>query len=136
MGVDVTVATNLLISGQFIQFRNLDYVDNSLSGYGRYTGDRATLHLTNGLKKDLKNREFFSLFFSKPFGPSDEHRFNNITIWEEMGGFWNRFDVEYTFTDELIGSFEWNHYWGNEDTLFGQFEDSSNLQVGLKYIFD
>lgn len=137
LGVDITVLTNLLVSSQFIQFRNLDYIDDTLAGgYGRYTGDRASLHLSNDLKKDLENREFFSLFLSKPFGPSDEHRVNNITIWEEQGGFWNRFDVEYSFNDELIGSFEWNHYWGNEDTMFGQFEDSSNLQVGLKYIFE
>jgi len=60
---------------------------------------------------------------------------NNITIWEEGGGFWNRFDVEYSFMDELIGSAEWNHYWGDKDSMFGQFERSSNLQVGLKWLF-
>ncbi len=137
LGVDITVMRNLLISSQFIQFRNLDYVDYTTpDGYGVYTGDRASMHLSNGLKKDMENREFFSFFLSKPFGPSDEHRVNNITIWEEMGGFWNRFDVEYSFSDELIGSFEWNSYFGNEDTTFGQFENSSNLQVGLKYIFE
>ncbi len=136
LGVDITVLKNLLVSSQFIQFRNLDYIDETTAGYGRYTGDRASLHLSNGLKKDLENRSFFSFFLSKPFGPSDEHRVNNITIWEETGGFWNRFDVEYSFSDTLIGSAEWNHYWGNENTTFGQFHDSSNIQVGLKYIFE
>jgi hypothetical protein len=136
LGADITVWKNLLISGQFIQFRNLDFVDDTLAGgYGRYTGDRASMHLSNGLQKDYKNKEFYSLFFSKPFGPSQEHRFNNITIYEEGGGKWNRFDVEYSFMDELIGSAAWNHYWGNENTLFGQFNKSSNLQVGIKYIF-
>jgi hypothetical protein len=140
LGADITVMTNLLVSGQFIQFRNLDFIDETLVGdngslYGRYTGDRASMHLTNGLRRDLKNREFFSLFLSKPFGSSLEHRINNLTIYEEGGGKWNRFDVEYSFLDELIGSFEWNHYWGNGNTMFGQFEKSSNLQVGMKYIF-
>jgi hypothetical protein len=140
LGADITVAKNLLISGQFIQFRNLDYKNETIIGangqaYARYTGDRASMHLTNGLQRDIENREFYSLFLSKPFGPSQEHRVNNIFIYEEGGGKWNRFDVEYTFMDELIGTFAWNHYWGDEDTLFGQFEKSSNIQVGLKYLF-
>jgi hypothetical protein len=81
-------------------------------------------------------QNYYSLFFSKPFGPSQEHRWNNITIYEQRGsGWWNRFDVEYSFSDNLIGSAELNLYWGGENTLFGQFEDSSNFQVGLKYLF-
>ncbi len=145
IGVDVTVLTNLMISGQFIQFRNLDYEDDDRTcttqtgiafDCSRYTGDMATLNMTNGMNQGEENENFYSLFFSKPFGPSDEHRWNNITMYEEDGGWWNRFDVEYTFTDELIGSFEWNQYWGDEDTMLGQFDESSNLQVGIKYIFD
>ena len=31
---------------------------------------------------------------------------------------------------------EFNHYWGDEDTLFGQFDNSSNVQVGVKYIIE
>ncbi|CAK0744716.1 hypothetical protein WCLP8_1510001 [uncultured Gammaproteobacteria bacterium] len=30
---------------------------------------------------------------------------------------------------------EWNHYWGEEDTMFGQFSGMSNVQIGVKYIF-
>jgi hypothetical protein len=144
LGAEVTVLKNLLISGQFIQFRNLDFQDEQRTcttqtgmtfDCSRYTADQASLHLSNGLKKDEKNKEFVSLFFSKPFGPSDEHRWNNITIWEEGGGWWNRFDVEYSIRDDLIGSVEWNQYWGDDDTMFGQFENSSNLQVGLKFLF-
>jgi len=151
IGVDVTVLKNLLVSGQFIQFRNLDYEDNSrrcatqsnaqgstTNSYdcSRYTGDPATLHLSNGLNKAYKNKEFYSLFLSKPFGPSDEHRWNNIVMYEEGGGYWNRFDVEYSFTDNLIGTGEWNQYWGDEDTQFGQFKKSSNVQLGIRYLFD
>jgi hypothetical protein len=144
LGADVTVLTNMLVSGQFIQFMNLDYVeekrtctnqDGGQYDCSRYTGDFATLNLLNGLNKGYENKEFYSLFFSKPFGPSQEHRWNNITIYEEGGGKWNRFDVEYTFTDTVIGSAEWNHYWGDEDTTFGQFEKSSSLQLGLKWLF-
>lgn len=138
IGVDVTVLTNLFVSGQFIQFINLDYVDgdsNAWDGYKRYTGDLPVLHLDNQLQKADEYKEFYSLFFSKPFGPSQEHRWNNITIYEEGDGWWNRFDVEYSFTDNLIGSAELNLYWGDENTLFGQFENSSNFQVGLKYLF-
>ena len=144
LGAEVNVFTNLLVSGQFFQFINLDFEEDRRScrtqagnafDCSRYTADPATLNLGNGLQKGEEFDTFVSLFLSKPFGPSDEHRVNNITIWEEGGGWWNRFDVEYTFTDEFLGSFEWNHYWGDDDTTFGQFENSSNLQVGLKYIF-
>jgi hypothetical protein len=144
LGAEVNVLTNLLVSAQFIQFINMDYEDTSRTcttqagnrfDCSKYSADPATLHLSNGMQKAEEFDTFVSLFLSKPFGPSDEHRVNNIIIWEEGGGWWNRFDVEYTFTDELLGSFEWNQYWGDEDTTFGQFENSSNLQVGLKYIF-
>jgi hypothetical protein len=138
LGVDVTVFTNLLVSGQFIQFINLDHLndDSVVPGYKRYTGDQAVLHLDNGLQEAEEYKEFYSLFFSKPFGPSQEHRWNNITIYEENDGWWNRFDLEYSFTDELIGTAELNLYWGSENTLFGQFKNSSNFQIGMKYIFD
>ena len=151
LGLDVTVMKNLLVSGQFIQFRNLDYVNKSRTcttqsnaqtttsnsyDCSRYTGDLATLHLSNGLNQAYENKEFYSLFLSKPFGPSDEHRWNNIVMYEEGGGYWNRFDMEYSFTDNLIGTAEWNQYWGDEDTQFGQFKDSSNVQVGIRYLFD
>ncbi len=145
LGVDVTVLTNMLVSGQFIQFRNLDYVDEPdkcmtqtgiLVDCSRYTADFATLSVGNGLNQGYENKEFYSLFFSKPFGSSQQHRWNNISIYEEGGGFWNRFDVEYSFTDTVIGSAEWNHYGGDENTTFGQFDESSNLQVGVKWIFE
>jgi len=144
LGAEVNVLTNLLISGQFIQFINLDYENTRRTcttqtginfDCSRYTADPATLHLSNGLARGQEVDNFFSLFLSKPFGPSQEHRWNNITIYEEGGGWWNRFDVEYSFKDELLGSFEWNQYWGDKDTTFGQFQKSSNLQVGLKYLF-
>jgi hypothetical protein len=142
IGADVNVLTNMMVSGQFIQFRNLDYVDEqqscvdeSQANCGKYTGDAPVLHLTNGLQKAKENKEFYSLFLSKPFGANQLGRWNNIFIFEEGGGKWNRFDVEYSFSDELVGSFELNNYWGDANTQFGQMEDSSNIQVGLKYLF-
>ncbi|MCP5141684.1 MAG: RNA polymerase-associated protein rapA [Gammaproteobacteria bacterium] len=147
IGVDVTVLTNLLVSGQFIQFRNLDYVDQnrtcttesgSTFNCSKYTANPATLHLTNGMQQAEENQNFVSLFFSKPFGEAQLGRFNNITIWEDGrsgDGYWNRMDVEYSFSDNLVGTAEWNHYWGDENTMFGQFDKSSNFQIGVKYIF-
>ena len=145
IGVDVTVMTNLLVSGQFIQFRNLDFENDKrtcTTAFGqsfdcsRYTADPATLNLTNGLQKGWKNKEFYSLFLSKPFGPNQLGRANNIIIFEEGGGYWNRLDAEYSLSDELIVTGEVNLYWGDEDTTFGQFKNSSNIQVGFKYIIE
>ncbi len=143
LGADLTFFTNLAVSGQFIQFVNLDYADEVRSRdpvtgqkFSRYTGDQATLHLDNGLKRGDEYKHFGSLFLSKPFGPSQEHRINNITIFEEGGGWWNRLDLEYTIRDELLATLAWNHYWGSENTLFGQFGESSNIQLGIKYLFE
>ena len=145
LGVDVTVMTNLLISTQFIQFRNLDYINQGDTcptqggrtvDCSRYTADFATLHLSNGMNKAEKNKEFYSLFLSKPFGENQLGRVNNILIYEENDGWWNRLDAEYSLTDQVVLTGEVNVYWGNENTTFGQFQDSSSVQVGMKYIIE
>ncbi len=145
IGVDATVMTNLLVSGQFIQFRNLDFRNEgctfttqagNTADCSRYTGDPAVMNVENGLKKGYKNKEFYSLFLSKPFGENQLGRWNNIIIYEEGGGYWNRLDAEYSLSDQFIVSGEINMYFGDDETLFGQFENSSNIQVGLKYIID
>jgi len=144
IGADVTVLTNMMVSFQFIQFINLDYVDQgrrcttqagNTFDCSRYTGDFPTLNVTNSLRAAEEFKEFYSLFFSKPFGAAQEHRWNNITIYEENGGWWNRLDVEYSIRDNLILTGAWNQYWGDFDTQFGQMEKSSSLQIGLKLIF-
>jgi len=143
IGADTTIMTDMMLSGQFIQFRNLDYIDQASScttqggnqiNCGVYTADFPTMSLTNGLQKAEENKNFYSVFLSKPFGDSGEGRWNNIFIYEEGGGKWNRFDVEYGISDQLIGTFEYNKYFGNENTMFGQFENASNVQIGLKYL--
>lgn len=145
VGVDATVMTNLLISGQFIQFRNLDFIDRpcdfttqggATASCATYTGDPAVMTVENGLKKGYKNKEFYSLFLSKPFGANQLGRVNNILIYEEGGGYWNRLDAEYSLSDQMIISGEMNFYFGDDETLFGQFKNSSNVQVGLKYIIE
>lgn len=151
IGADVTVFTNLLVSGQFIQYRNLDYVNQratcntqsaaqgsttNMVDCSRYTADFATLHLTNGLNQAEENKEFYSLFLSKPFGESQLGRVNNIVIYEEGGGWWDRIDAEYSLTDQVIVSGEINMYWGDKDTTFGQFDKSDNVQLGVKFLFD
>lgn len=138
LGADITLFTNLMISGQFIQFVNLDYIDeagNGTAASGRYTADPAVMHLSNGLKKGEEFKEFYSLFLSKPLGEDQLGRINNIIMYEENDGWWNRMDLEYSFTDEWIGTAEWNRYWGSVDTMFGQFNNSSNIQAGIKYLF-
>ena len=145
IGVDATVMTNLLVSGQFIQFRNLDFIDRGCTfttqggasaSCATYTGDPAVMNVENGLKKGYKNKEFYSLFLSKPFGANQLGRVNNIIIYEEGGGYWNRLDAEYSLSDQMVVSGEVNFYFGDDETLFGQFKNSSNVQVGFKYIID
>ena len=144
VGADVTVLTNMMVSGQFIQLRNLDYVENTRTctaesgttfDCSEYTGDSATLHMTNGMNKAEENKEFYSLFLSKPFGASGEHRWNNIFMFEENGGKWNRLDAEFSIDDDTQATVEYNKYWGDANTQFGQLEKSSNIQVGVKYSF-
>jgi hypothetical protein len=131
LGADITVLTNMMVSAQFIQDSDLDFVD----GANRYTADYATMHMTNGFNKAIENKNFYSLFFSKPFGASGEHRWNNITMYEENGGKWNRLDAEFSIDDDTQATVEYNKYWGDANTQFGQLEKSSNIQVGVKYSF-
>ncbi|MEO5333211.1 MAG: hypothetical protein H7839_14430 [Magnetococcus sp. YQC-5] len=138
LGAEFIAFTNLTLSAQFIQFINLDYVDQAESGTpnsGRYTADPAVMNLTNGLRKASQFKEFGSLFLSKPFGEEQQGRINNLTMNEEQGGWWNRLDGEWKWNDNWVTTAEWNQYWGNENTLFGQFGKMSNIQIGLKYIF-
>ena len=131
LGVDITALTNMMVSAQFIQDSDLDYVDNG----NEYTADYATMSLHNEFNKGIENKNFYSLFFSKPFGESGQHRWNNITMYEENGGKWNRFDIDYSIDDDTQATIEYNKYWGNENTQFGQLAASSNIQVGVKYSF-
>jgi len=146
LGADITAMTNMMVSAQIIQIRNLDYVDNntdssgtacstSTSNCGIYSADSAVMHMSNNLQKAEENKEFYSLFFSKPFGASGEHRWNNIFMFEENGGKWNRLDAEFSIDDDTQATVEYNKYWGDANTQFGQLEKSSNIQVGFKYSF-
>jgi len=150
IGADITLLTNMMVSLQFIQDRNLDYVDQAstavdaannpagttlYTGHRRYTADMATMHITNNLNQAKKNKEFATIYLSKPFGSSGQHRWNNLLLHEEGGGNWNKFDVEYAIADDIVATGEINRYFGDENTQFGQLKDSSNVQLGLKVTF-
>ncbi len=136
-GVDFNIF-NMLIGTQYILDTNLDYVSDG----NRYTADFASMHLTNGFRQADKNKRFYSLFLSKPFGVNKQHRWSNTFIYDEIqhladrkAGKWNKFQVEYAFNDNTIANFESNHYYGGESSQFGQLKNSSNIQFGLEYRF-
>jgi hypothetical protein len=142
IGADITVLTNMMISAQFIQEMNLDYINETRAlnkeytvNQDRYTADRAAMSMSNNLQRAEENKEFYSLFLSKPFGASGEHRWNNIFMFEENGGMWNRLDAEFSVDDDTQATIEWNNYFGDKNTQFGQLAESSNIQVGVKYSF-
>ncbi len=152
LGADITALTNMMVSFQIIQDRNLDYVDTTTTLANaqanasntaldtdvvgaRYTADMPTMSMGNQYQKAEENKEFYSLFLSKPFGASGEHRWNNIFMFEENGGKWNRLDAEFSIDDDTQATVEYNKYWGDANTQFGQLEKSSNIQVGFKYSF-
>jgi len=137
LGADITALTNMMISAQYIQVRNLDYVNtgNKDATTWKYTADTAVMSLDNNMQAGVENKEFYSLFFSKPFGASGEHRWNNILMLEEGGGKWNRLDAEFSIDDDTQATVEWNEYFGDSNTQFGQLNKSSNIQVGFKYSF-
>jgi hypothetical protein len=139
LGADITALTNMMVSFQFIEDRNLDFVDttstiNSTTG-DKYTTDYATMHMTNGFNKAAENKNFYSLYLSKPYGASGQHRWNNITMYESGGGVWNKLDTEYTYNDNVVFTAEWNNYGGDGNTQFGQLDHASNYQLGVKYSF-
>jgi len=140
LGADITVLTNMMVSAQFIQDSNLDYINtgSSTDDNWKYTADMATMHLSNNLNKAIQHKNFYSLFFSKPFGDSGQNRWNNIFMAEEgvgENGYWNRFDADFGISDDVVATVEFNTYGGNENTQFGQLDKSDNMQVGVKYTF-
>jgi len=140
LGADITVLTNMMVSAQFIQDSNRSFVDtgDKDSTEWAYTADMATMSLTNNLNKGIKDKNFYSLFFSKPFGASGENRWSNILMIEEgagENGHWNRFDVDFGISDDVQATVEVNTYGGNTNTQFGQLDKSDNMQVGVKYSF-
>jgi len=140
IGADFTADTNMMVSFQFIQDKNLDYINETSTTDGgtsgaKYTTDYATMHLSNSFNRAVKDKNFYSVYLSKPFGASGQHRWSNITMLEETGGRWNRADIEYTLTDNTVLTSELNTYWGDKNTQFGQLQDSSNIQLGVKYTF-
>ncbi len=142
LGADITVLTNMMVSAQIIGDNNLDYVDTT-STVGAHTGDKytadmASMSMQNQYQKAIKNKNFYSLFFSKPFGASGENRWNNIVMIEEGVGenaYWNRFDADFGISDDVVATVEVNTYGGNVNTQFGQMDKSDNMQVGVKYSF-
>ena len=142
IGADVTLGKNLFTSLQFMDTWNLDYKDQQVQyagntrSYGNFTANPATMGLSNGFRKAEEHQIMYTLFLSKPFLESDALRVNNLFLYEqEAGGFWNRLDLEYSYSDDTVLTAEWNKYGGDRFGVFGQFKDMSNMQVGAKYIF-
>ena len=94
------------------------------------------MSMSNGFKKAEEHQIMYTFFMSKPFLESDALRVNNIFLYEnENGGYWDRFDFEYSWSDDIILSAGVNIYGGDKNGVFGQFEDQSNAEVGFKYLF-
>lgn len=142
IGLDITVLTNLFISFQFMDKWNLDYKDDDVQyagnsrPYGKFTANSASMSMANGFRKAEEHQIMYTLFLSKPFMESDVLRVNNLFLYEnEDGGYWNRFDFEYSWSDSILLSAAWNKYGGDKYGVFGQFEDMSNVQGSVKFIF-
>lgn len=142
VGLDVTVMTNLFMSVQFMDKWNLDYVDENVQyagnskAYGKFTANPATMSLSNGFKQAEEHQIMYTFFLSKPLLENDALRVNNIFLYEQdNGGYWDRLDCEYSYSDDVILSAAYNQYGGDLNGVFGQFQKMSNAQIGFKYIF-
>ncbi|MFK5936987.1 MAG: hypothetical protein QM497_01210, partial [Sulfurimonas sp.] len=142
VGLDVTVMTNLFMSFQFMDKWNLDYVDEDVQyqgntrKYSKHTANPATMSLANGFKAAEEHQIMYTFFLSRPFLEGDALRVNNIILLEnENAGWWDRLDFEYSYSDEILITGALNLYGGDDYGVFGQFKNSSNVQLGFKYIF-
>ncbi len=142
VGLDMTVMTNLFMSFQFMDKWNLDYVDQKVQydgnsrAYSKHTANPATMSLANGFKKAERHQIMYTFFLSRPFLEGDALRVNNIILLENQnGGYWDRLDFEYSYSDDIVLTGALNLYGGDQFGVFGQMANSSNMQLGFKYIF-
>jgi len=142
IGADMTVMTNLFMSFQFMDKWNLSYVDEKVQyagdsrTYSKHTANPATMSLANGFKKAERHQIMYTFFLSRPFLEGDALRVNNIVLLENQnGGYWDRLDFEYSYSDDVILTGALNVYGGDKFGVFGQMANSSNMQLGFKYIF-
>jgi len=142
VGADVTVLTNLFMSFQFMDKWNLSYVNENVKyqgntrSYSKHTANPATMSLANGFKAAEEHQIMYTFFLSRPFLEGDALRVNNIILLENQNaGWWDRLDFEYSYTDDIILTGALNQYGGDDYGVFGQFRNSSNVQLGFKYIF-
>jgi hypothetical protein len=141
IGLDITVMTNLFVSFQFMDKWNLDYVDENVQyagntqAYSKHTANPATMSMSNNFEAAQEHQIMYTLFLSKPFLQQENLRINNLFLYEDIGGIWNRFDLEYTYTDDVIFAAAYNYYGDSPNSTFGQFADMSNAQVSVKLIF-
>jgi len=144
VGLDVTVMRNLFVSFQFMDKWNLDYKDGNSDwkgtkgdkSYGKFTANPASMSLSNGFRKAERHQIAYTLFLSKPFLEGETLRLNNLFLLEnQRGGYWDRFNLEYTYSDSIVLTAAVNQYGGDRYGVFGQFQNESNAQVGFKFIF-
>ncbi len=142
VGLDMTVMRNLFMSFQFMDKWNLDYVDENVQyagdsrAYSKHTANPATMSLANGFKKAEEHQIMYTFFLSRPFLEGDALRVNNIVLLEnDNGGYWDRLDFEYSYSDDIVLTGALNLYGGDDFGVFGQMANSSNMQLGFKYIF-
>lgn len=142
IGLDMTVMTNLFMSFQFMDKWNLDYVDEKVQydgntrAYSLHTANPATMSLANQFKKAEEHQIMYTFFLSRPFLEGDALRVNNIVLLEnDNGGYWDRLDFEYSYSDDIVLTGAVNVYGGDDFGVFGQMANSSNMQLGFKYIF-
>ena len=142
VGLDMTVMRNLFMSFQFMDKWNLDYVDENVQyagdsrAYSKHTANPATMSLANGFKKAEEHQIMYTFFLSRPFLEGDALRVNNIVLLEnDNGGYWDRLDFEYSYSDDVVLTGALNVYGGDQFGVFGQMANSSNMQLGFKYIF-
>jgi hypothetical protein len=94
------------------------------------------MSLSNGFKKAEEHQMMYTFFLSRPFLEGDAMRVNNIVLLEnENAGWWDRLDFEYSYSDNILLTGALNVYGGDDYGVFGQFQNSSSVQLGFKYIF-
>jgi len=146
VGTDLSLPGGTQLNLQWVQYRNLDYVDQpSSSTYidpisgseftfdtSRYSIDWTTVSVGSPLVKARQVKNHYSIALSHTLAGIE---LTDQFMYESGGGKWNYLGAQANLAPQTRVSLAWHKYWGPQSTHFGVLQADSSVQASLRHSF-